>query len=153
MEPFESCEIKQSLASHHISHLNCCKKQLPNSCNPAFHLGNQKKKSSSYISWVISSTTLLFGFQKCELAVQPKFFLLSTGIQMQLYDLAHKVLKNSLACSSIHTVTTQILRRRSNFRPEVFGAVAFKFETNMTVVIKYLSQKVDFWSKNCQVPF
>ena len=53
----------------------------------------------------------------------------------------------------IYTVPAQIERRRSNFRPEVFGAVAFKFEPNMTVVIKYLSQKVDFWSKNCQVPF
>ena len=43
-----------------------------------------------------------------------------------------------------HTISKQILWRCSNFRPEVFGAVAFKFEPNMTVVIKYLSQKVGF---------
>ena len=47
----------------------------------------------------------------------------------------------------IYTVPAQIERRRSNFRPEVFGAVAFKFEPNMTVVIKYLFQKVDFLIK------
>ena len=47
------------------------------------------------------------------------------------------------------TVSTQILRRRSNFRPEVFGAVAFKFEPKMTVVIKNFAQKVDFLTKCC----
>ena len=36
--------------------------------------------------------------------------------------------------------------RHSNVRPGFFGAVAF-FEPNMTVVIKYLSQKVDFVNK------
>ena len=36
------------------------------------------------------------------------------------------------------TVSTQILQRRSNFRPEIFGAVAFKFEPNMTAVIQYI---------------
>ena len=43
--------------------------------------------------------------------------------------------------------TAQIERRRSNFRPGVFGAVAFKFEPKMTVVIKNLAQKVDFLTK------
>ena len=42
------------------------------------------------------------------------------------------------------TVPAQIERRRSNFRPEVFGAVAFKFEPKMTVIIKNFVQKVDF---------
>ena len=42
----------------------------------------------------------------------------------------------------------QIERRRSNFRPGFFDAVAFKFEPNLTIEIKYLPQKVDF----CQVP-
>ena len=41
--------------------------------------------------------------------------------------------------------------RHSNVRSGFFGAVAF-FEPNMTVVIKYLSQKVDFLSIRCQVP-
>ena len=52
-----------------------------------------------------------------------------------------------------YTVSTQIEQCRTNFCPEIFGAVAFKFEPNMTVVFKYLSQKVDNWSKNCQLPF
>ena len=42
------------------------------------------------------------------------------------------------------TVSTQLERRRSNFRPRFFGAFAFKFEPNLTVLIKYLPQKVDF---------
>ena len=46
-----------------------------------------------------------------------------------------------------YTVPAQIERRRSNFRPGGFGAVAFKFEPNLTVVIKYLPQNVDFCSK------
>ena len=51
----------------------------------------------------------------------------------------------------LHTISTQIEPRHSNSCPEFFGAVAFWFEPNMTIVIKYLSQKVDFWSKNWQV--
>ena len=35
-------------------------------------------------------------------------------------------------------VSTQIERRRSDFRPRFFGAVVFKFEPNLTVLIKYL---------------
>ena len=31
----------------------------------------------------------------------------------------------------------------------VFGAVEFKFEPNMTVLIKNFAQKVDFWA-NCR---
>ena len=46
-----------------------------------------------------------------------------------------------------YTVPVQIERRRSNFRPGFFGAVAFKFEPKMTVVIKNLAQKVDFLTK------
>ena len=30
-----------------------------------------------------------------------------------------------------------------------FGAVALKFEPKMTVIIKNLAQKVDFWAKCC----
>jgi len=45
------------------------------------------------------------------------------------------------------TVPAQIERRSSNFRPGGFGAVAFKFEQKMTVVIKNLAQKVDFLTK------
>ena len=30
-----------------------------------------------------------------------------------------------------------------------FGAVEFKFEPNMTVIIKNLAQKVDFWANSC----
>ena len=45
------------------------------------------------------------------------------------------------------TVPEQIEWRRSNIRPELFGAVAFKFEPKMTVVIKNFAQKVDFWTK------
>ena len=48
-----------------------------------------------------------------------------------------------------YTVPAQIERRRSNFRPGFFGAVAFKFEQKMTVVIKNLVQKVDFLTKCC----
>ena len=55
-------------------------------------------------------------------------------------------------CLEMTTILMQIERLRSNFRTEIFGAVAFKFEPNMTVVIKQLTQKVDFWSKICQVP-
>ena len=36
----------------------------------------------------------------------------------------------------------QIERHLSNFRQGFFGAVAFKFEPNLTVVIKCLPQKV-----------
>ena len=36
------------------------------------------------------------------------------------------------------TISTQIERHCCNFRPGFFGAVAFKFEPNLTVVIKYL---------------
>ena len=39
----------------------------------------------------------------------------------------------------------QIERHLSNFRQGFFGAVAFKFEPNLTVVIKCLPQKV--WKK------
>ena len=49
----------------------------------------------------------------------------------------------------LYTVPAQIERHRSNFHPEVFGAVAFKFEPKMTVVIKNLTQKVDFLTKCC----
>ena len=49
----------------------------------------------------------------------------------------------------IYTVPAQIERRRSNFRPEVFGAVAFKFEPKITVIIKNFVQKVDFLTKCC----
>ena len=35
----------------------------------------------------------------------------------------------------------------SNFRPGFFGDIAFKVEPNLTVVIKYLPQKVDFVQK------
>ena len=45
---------------------------------------------------------------------------------------------------SIVTVPEQIEWRRTNFRPGFFGAVIFKFEPNMTVLIKNLAQKVDF---------
>ena len=44
-------------------------------------------------------------------------------------------------------VSTQIERHRSDFRPRFFGAVVFKFEPNMTVIIKNLAQKVDFLAK------
>ena len=44
----------------------------------------------------------------------------------------------------MYTVSTQIERRRSNFRKRFFGAFVFKFEPNLTVLIKYLPQKVDF---------
>ena len=53
----------------------------------------------------------------------------------------------------IYTVPAQIERRRSNFRPEVFGAIAFKFEPNVDPCNQGFVQKVDFWSKNCQVQF
>ena len=46
-----------------------------------------------------------------------------------------------------HTISTQIKWSRSNFCPGFFGAVAFKFEPKMTVVIKNLAQKVDFFTK------
>ena len=36
---------------------------------------------------------------------------------------------------------------RSNFRPGFFGDIASKVEPNLTVVIKYLPQKVDFVQK------
>ena len=39
-------------------------------------------------------------------------------------------------CLEMPTVLMQIERRLSNFRTEIFVAVAFKFEPNMTVVIK-----------------
>ena len=51
-----------------------------------------------------------------------------------------------------HTIPAQIERRHSNFCPGFFGAVAFKFEPDLTLVIRYLPQKVDFCSKKCQVP-
>ena len=47
----------------------------------------------------------------------------------------------------VHTVPAQIERRRSNKQKWFFGAVEFKFEPNMTVLIKNLAQKVDFWAK------
>ena len=47
------------------------------------------------------------------------------------------------------TVPAQIERRRSNKQKWFFGAVEFKFEPNMTVLIKNLAQKVDFWA-NCR---
>ena len=46
----------------------------------------------------------------------------------------------------VHTVPAQIERRRSNKQKWFFGAVEFKFEPNMTVLIKNLAQKVDFWA-------
>ena len=49
----------------------------------------------------------------------------------------------------VHTVPAQIERRRSNKQKWFFGAVEFKFEPNMTVLIKNLAQKVDFWA-NCR---
>ena len=49
----------------------------------------------------------------------------------------------------VHTVPVQIERRRSNKQKWFFGAVEFKFEPNMTVLIKNLAQKVDFWA-NCR---
>ena len=52
-------------------------------------------------------------------------------------------------CMHMTTVPAQIERRRSNFRPGFFGAVAFKFEPIMTVLIKNLAQKVDFWANCC----
>ena len=49
--------------------------------------------------------------------------------------------------ASFEYLSTQIERCRSNFRPGFFGAIAFKFEPKMTVVIKNLAQKVDFLTK------
>ena len=49
----------------------------------------------------------------------------------------------------MNTVPAQIERRRSNKQKWFFGAVEFKFEPNMTVLIKNLAQKVDFWA-NCR---
>ena len=51
--------------------------------------------------------------------------------------------------SYIITVLAQIEQRRSNKQKWFFGAVEFKFEPNMTVLIKNLAQKVDFWA-NCR---
>ena len=48
-----------------------------------------------------------------------------------------------------YTVPAQIERLRSNKQKWFFGAVEFKFEPNMTVLIKNLAQKVDFWA-NCR---
>ena len=45
------------------------------------------------------------------------------------------------------TVPEQVEWCCSNFRPEFFAAVVFKFEPNMTVIIKNLAQKVDFLAK------
>ena len=45
------------------------------------------------------------------------------------------------------TVPAQIERHCSNFRPGFFAAVVFKFEPNMTVIIKNLAQNVDFLAK------
>ena len=47
------------------------------------------------------------------------------------------------------TVSAQIEQRCSNMTKRFFGAVALKFEPNMTVIIKNLAQKVDFWAKRC----
>ena len=41
----------------------------------------------------------------------------------------------------------QIERRHSNKKKFFFGAVEFKFEPDMTVIIKNLAQKVDFGAK------
>ena len=41
----------------------------------------------------------------------------------------------------------QIERRHSNKQKFFFGAVEFKFEPDMTVIIKNLAQKVDFRAK------
>ena len=61
------------------------------------------------------------------------------------YDSLKKILIiSALKKNFIITVSTQIERRRSNFRPRFFGAFVFKFEPNLTVLIKYLPQKVDF---------
>ena len=46
-----------------------------------------------------------------------------------------------------NTVPAQIERRHSNFCQGFFGAVVFKFEPNMTVIIKNLAQKVHFLAK------
>ena len=43
-----------------------------------------------------------------------------------------------------NTVPAQIERRCTNFGPGFFGAIIFKFEPNMSVLIKNLAQKVDF---------
>ena len=47
------------------------------------------------------------------------------------------------------TIPAQIEWRHSNKQKWFFGAIEFKFEPNMTVLIKNLAQKVDFWA-NCR---
>ena len=47
------------------------------------------------------------------------------------------------------TVSAQIEEFCSNITERFFGAVALKFEPKMTVIIKNLAQKVDFWAKCC----
>ena len=47
----------------------------------------------------------------------------------------------------MNTVSAHLLCWRSNRQKRFFGGVAFKFEPNMTVIIKNLAQKVDFCAK------
>ena len=47
----------------------------------------------------------------------------------------------------MNTISAQIERHHSNIPLEFFSAVAFKFELNMTVIIKNFAQKVDFLAK------
>ena len=48
-----------------------------------------------------------------------------------------------------YTVSAQIEQHCSNMTKRFFGTVALKFEPNMTVIIKNLAQKLDFWV-NCR---
>ena len=57
--------------------------------------------------------------------------------------------RNSNYIFVLNTVSAQIEQRCSNITERFFGAVALKFEPKMTVIIKNLAQKVDFWAKCC----
>ena len=47
----------------------------------------------------------------------------------------------------MNTVSAHLLCWHSNRQKRFFGGVAFKFEPNMTIIIKNLAQKVDFCAK------